>query len=64
MRKALKVLGFICLLLLASIGVSISPASPELPKSRKKNNESPVEIELVEKREESEAAADWRDDLE
>ena len=62
-QKALKILGFLCLVLLASIGVGISPAAPDLPKSRKKNNTTQVVIELVEQRTETKDAAQWKDDL-
>lgn len=62
LKKGLRVLGFVCLVALASIGVSISPAPPELPKNRKKKECAIPDIEMVDQSKTTQEFADWQSD--
>ena len=46
-KKILKLLGLVCLIVLASVGIGITGGIP-IPSSKKKENNIEIKIELVE----------------
>lgn len=58
-KKALKLAGVICLIVLASLGVGLGGAAPILPKNRTRFIDTIVKTELVEVKKENSALTDF-----
>ncbi len=56
-KKILKILGIICLIFLASLGVGLGGAAPILPKNRTRFIDTTAKIELVEVQDETSGVA-------
>ena len=60
-KKLLRLMGFVVLITLAVIGVGLTGAAPVFPNRRTKNSENLINIEMVEKKKDTDNSDQLKD---